>query len=143
MISDANSSGRYAPPSGGVFAGAGGVANASYPLNYYTGDTNATDMYGLNDINNDNSVTAGEIIQEADTIQLIGDPVTLTAGTTYANVDAQAVTWQLSQPSTLGGYIIQQVAWTKPDGSSGAYSEAWYVAPGASAPLLPTNMPWE
>jgi hypothetical protein len=96
----------------------------------------------LNDINNDDATTADNIVSEAENTQLIGSTVNLTPGTIYAEVGADAVNWSLSQPSTDGGYIIQQVTVTNPGQDPSSYWEAWYVPAGSESPIACTPMPW-
>jgi hypothetical protein len=46
------------------------------------------------------------------------------------------IQWQLSDPSPNGGWVVQQINMTLPDGSTDTYWEAWQVAPGSTVTTI-------
>ena len=77
-----------------------------------------------------------------------GDPISyvdmlgLAQSLSYQNVSGGPtapmwqIQWQLSDPSAKGGWIVQQINMTLPNGTSQTYWEAWRVAPNSTVTTL-------
>jgi RHS repeat-associated protein len=53
------------------------------------------------------------------------------------------VHWSLSEASPTGGWIVQQVTGTLPNGGTFTYSEAWQVEPGSTTTTLSPAVPFD
>jgi RHS repeat-associated protein len=75
------------------------------------------------------------------------DPLGLAQSLSYQNVSGGPtdpmwqIQWQLSDPSPNGGWIVQQIDMTLPDGSQTTYWEAWQVAPNSTVTKLTAANP--